>query len=339
MEIWSGIDVSKHTFVASWVPSTAGLDDFQHLPCRQFQRTAQGVRQYCQWLQQLGEGPTGVVMEATGRYSLQLTTWIVQQRSDLAPAIVNPKQAKHFHQGLGLRNKTDSVDARSLGLMGCHQKPRSYQPLPPHYRQLRELMRLRRDLVRIQTAEGQRRAELPSESKGPLRILRSHLNHLKKLLQRLDRQVDQLLAASAPLSRDLALLLTIPGVGRTVALTVLGELGDLRRFQRSRQVAAFAGLAPSNQQSGTSKNSSHLNRNGIAEVRSVLYLAAVSASCNAADNHMARVYRCLQHRGKTNKQALIAVARKILVMMRAMLIHQQPYIDGFTHPHSGLNCE
>jgi len=330
MEIWSGIDVSKKTFVASWVRSTVHLDDFQKIPHRQFQRTPEGVRQYCRWLQDQEGDLSGVVMEATGRYSLELLVWLVQQRPDLAPAIVNPRQAKHFHKGLGLRNKTDAVDARSLGLMGCHQQPRSYQSPPPEYRLLRELMRQRRDLVGIRTAEGQRRQELPAEFKGPLRILRSHLKHLEKLLLRLDQQIDQLLAESGSLRRDLTLLKTIPGVGRVVALTVMGELGDLRRFERSRQVSAYSGLAPSNQESGSSKKSSHLDRNGIAEVRAVLYLAAMSASCNATDNHMARTYKGLQQRGKTNKQALTVVARKILVMMRAMLINEQSYQDDFS---------
>jgi transposase len=331
MEIWSGIDVSKKTFVASWVSSTVGLDDFQNIPYREFERCPEGVRQYCRWLRQQGEGPTGVVMEATGRFSLELLVWLVKERPDLAPAIVNPRQAKHFHKGLGLRNKTDAVDARSLGLMGCHQKPRSYQSPPAEYRQLRELMRLRRDLVNIQTAEGQRLEELPEKAKGPLRILRSHLKHLEKLLKRIDQQVDQLLTTSPSLRRDLALLATIPGVGTVVSRTVLGELGDLRRFERSRQVSALSGLTPSNQSSGTSKKSSHLDRNGIAELRSVLYMAAMSACYKAGDNHLARIHRQLLKRGKSKKQALTVVARKILVIMRAMLIYEQPYIDDFSH--------
>lgn len=338
MESWSGIDVSKRTFVASWVPATAALQDFQHLPCRQFPRTVQGVHHYCQWLQEHGDDLTGVVMEATGRYSLELFAWLLTSQSDLAVAIVNPRQAKHFHKGLGLRNKTDAVDARSLGLMGCQQKPRPYRPLPADYQQLRELMRLRRDLVRNHTAESQRLDELPNPSKGPRRLVRSHCRHLNKLLQRLDRQVDQLVAASKRLRHDLALLQTIPGVGRIVALTVLGELGDLRRFDRSRQVSAFAGLAPANQQSGTSQNSSHLDRNGIAEVRAMLYLAAMSAACNASDNHLARVYRRFHERGKTKKQALTILARKILVLMRAILVNEKPYIDGYSRLDR-LHCE
>ena len=91
MEIWSGIDVSKHTFVASWVPSTAALDDFQRLPCRQFPRTAEGVHRYGRWIQQHGEALTGVVMEATGRYALELWAWMVSQQP--IPMALNSKQA------------------------------------------------------------------------------------------------------------------------------------------------------------------------------------------------------------------------------------------------------
>ncbi|MGB7066098.1 MAG: transposase [Syntrophobacteria bacterium] len=332
MEVWSGIDVSKSFFDASWVDPEAGLENFQKIPHAQFEHSQAGVRQYVRWLQQQGGSTASVrvVMEATGRYSLELQVWLVAEQASLSPAIVNPKQAKHFHQSLGLRNKTDQVDCRSLGLMGQARRPHPYEPLSPEYQRLRALMRQRRDLITTRVGEQQRLRELP-KGRCPVRsVVQSHLRHLTKLVGRIDRAIDGLLKGSPQLAQDLALLKTIPGVGRIVALTVLAELGDLRRFNRSRQVSAMAGISPYNHQSGVSTPWSHLDRNGHAEARSVLYMGALAATRGSAQNNLARTYHHLiDDNDKCKKQALVAVGRKILVIMRALLITQQPYIDDF----------
>lgn len=332
MKFWSGIDVSKLFFDASWVSPETGIEDFQKIPHARFERSRAGVRKYLRWLKQQGVSMASVrvVMEATGRYSLELHAWLVAQQPSLAPAIVNPKQAKHFFKSLGLRNKTDEVDCRALGLMGKDRRPHPYEPLPAEYQKLRELMRQRRDLIQIQVGERQRLGELPKDHRELRSLVQSHLRYLDKLLQRIERQTRQLLQNSPQLTQNSALLKTIPGVGPVIALTVLGELGDLRRFNRSRQVSAMAGISPSNHQSGNSKGRSRLDKNGHAEARSVLYMGALSATRKSADNHLARTYRhLLNDQGKCKQQALVAVARKTLVIMRALLITQTPYIDDF----------
>jgi len=334
MEVWSGIDVSQKCFDASWVDPESGIEDFQKIPHAQFQHSQGGVRQFVRWLRKQG-APTAsvrVVMEATGRYSLELRAWLVAEQATLAPAIVNPKRAKDFHKSLGLRNKTDQVDCRSLGLMGKERRPHPYEPPSPEYQELRELMRQRRDLVQIRVGERQRLQELPKGQSQVRKLVASHLRYLDKLLKRIDHALDRVLKGSPQLAQDLALLTTIPGVGRVVALTVFAELGDLRRFNRSRQVSAMAGISPYNHQSGSSTSWSHLDRNGHAEARSILYMGALNATQKPTHNQLARTYHHLVNdNGKCKKQALVAVARKILVIMRALLITQQPYIDDFAN--------
>lgn len=332
MEVWSGIDVSKEFFDASWVENHTLLEDFQKLPHARFERSQAGVREYLRWLQQRGGSTSSirVVMEATGRYSLELVAWLITQQPDLAPAIVNPKQAKYFHKSLGLRNKTDQIDCRSLGLMGRDRQPPPYEALGPQYQELRELMRQRRDFIRMQVAETQRLEELPKGRSAVRRLVQQHLRKLKTLLKKIEQELDRLLQRSPQLAQDVALLRTIPGVGRIVALTMLAELGDLRRFHRSRQVSAMGGLSPYNAQSGKSPTRSYLDRNGHAEVRSVLYMAAMAATRDSANNRLSGTYQHLiNDNGKCKKQALVAVARKILVISRALIITQQPYIDDF----------
>lgn len=330
-KIWSGIDVAKETFEASWVDAQSRVEEFGRIAHAKFARSAEGVRQYLQWLDRQAAGQAVEVrgvMEATGRYSLELIAWLLAQRPELEPALLHPKQARHFQKSLGLRNKTDAVDARALGLMGRQRRPPGWQAPAPEYQQLRELVRQRRSLVQMQVSEGQRLQENPP-SKVVQRVLRSHIRHLEKLQQRLEKSIRQVVEGSDQLSGDIERLCTIPGVGWVVAVTVLAELGDLRRFRRSRQVSAAAGLSPSNRESGKMVKPAHIHREGSAEVRSVLYMGALAA-CRKPDNHLARTYlHLMEDNGLCKMQAVVAVMRKTLVIMRVLLLGNCAYQDDF----------
>ncbi len=324
--VWSGLDVGKRKFDASWVEEDTEVEHFRRIPRRSFDRTPEGIQEYLQWLQDRSVGRSlqiRVIMEATGRYSLQLCAGLVAKAPQLAPAIVNPKQAKHFHKSLGLRNKTDPVDSRSLGLMGKERKPAPYQEFPPEYQKLRELVRYRRELSNELVAEELRQQEIESDS-SIKSFLRSHIRHLKTLLRRLDRELKSLLDLYLKLTRDVELLITIPGVGRLTALTVLAELGDLRRFRRSRQISAMAGLCPNIFQSGDSLHFTRINRNGNSAVRKALYMPALCV-CRYPENPLAKTFLRLQENGLSAKAARVAVMRKLLVLMRAIIINQQSY--------------
>jgi transposase len=330
MEIWSGIDVGKKTFQASWVSTESRVEEFHKIRSQEFARTQKGVSQYLKWLRSLSEPDQSIriIMEATGRYSLELHSWLVQAKPELKPAIVNPKLAKHFHQSLGLRNKNDSVDARSLGLMGRERKPEPFQPLEPEYQQLRDLMRQRRVLVQTCVEEGLRLEQLNNSPKVA-QFVRSHLKHLNRLLARIEKELQKLFQKSPQMQQDANRLMTIPGVGQITAMTVLGELGDLRRFKRSRQISAMAGLTPHNVESGSSTQYSRLDRMGSPQVRKVLYMAALTTTRNTK-YQLGRTYlHLIEDNGLCKKEALVAVMRKILVLMRALLISNSDYQEDF----------
>ena len=212
MVVWSGIDVSKSFFDASWVGPETGVEDFQKIPHAQFERSQAGVQKYVRWLKQQGgaNASVRVVMEATGRYSLELQVFLVAKQPTLAPAIVNPKQAKHFHKSLGLRNKTDQVDCRALGLMGKDRRPPPYEPPPAEYQQLRELMRQRRDFIQIRVAQRQRLKELPKGRCPARNLTQAHLRKLDQLLKRLDRSLNKLLDGSPRLGNPPTITSLVP---------------------------------------------------------------------------------------------------------------------------------
>lgn len=310
---WIGIDVSKRTFDAAIGGG----------PARAFARTPEGVAQMLAWIDAQGTGPRRAVMEATGVYSHELAAWILEARPALAPAIVNPQLTCDFAKSLGLRNKTDRADAKALARFGTERNPRAHEPLEPAREHLRALSRERKHLTETLVAERLR----AGEPRGPAvlgRLSARLIRNLERAIEEIDTAIDELVAAEPSLAHDLALLLTIPGVGRRTALTILAELGDLRRFRRARTLSAFAGVSPREHTSGTSvRRRTRLCKRGNRHARQALYMASLCAA--RGQGALAATYRHLVEAGKSKKAALGAVMRKLLVLMRATLIADRPF--------------
>lgn len=131
-------------------------------------------------------------------------------------------------------------------------------------------------------------------------------------------------ASDESLRADLARMTTIPGVGIVTAITVLAELGDLRRFASGRQLAAFAGVSPRRHESGSSvRGRTSMCKKGNPTVRSVLYMSALTTK--RLPNGMATIYERLIANGKAPKAALGALMRKQLLLMRALLVRGEDY--------------
>ena len=154
-EYWVGLDVSKLTFDAALASSEQRFPStpVRALPWKSFPRTRQGVVTFLAWLDERApRRKARVIMEATGQYSVELTTWLLAKRPTLRPAIENPKNTKAFIDSLNQRNKTDGLDARGLAFYGVERCPAPYEPLLKARQELRELNRYRDTLVAQRTA-------------------------------------------------------------------------------------------------------------------------------------------------------------------------------------------
>jgi transposase len=257
-----------------------------------------------------------VVLEATGGYEPPVVAALAS--AGLPVVIVNPRQVRDFAKATGRLAKTDAIDATVLALFGARVQP-PVRPLPDAATQeLQALLGRRRQLLDMLHAERQRHAT----SHGRVRAnLRSHIHWLEKSLADTDDTLQQLIAASPLWRVQDELLQSVPGVGPTLASTLLGYVPELGHLDR-RQIAALIGVAPLARDSGTL----HGRRTcwgGRAPVRQVLHMAALVA---ARWNPILRAfYQRLRAAGKPAKLALTAVARKLLVLCNAILRDQRPW--------------
>jgi transposase len=325
---WVGIDVSAPTFDAAVASpgQHANTATFKELPAATFDRTPEGVRAFMGWLRKHVPSerplPVRAVMEATGMYSIELTALLCKACPEMRPAIANPERTTAFRKSLGLRNKTDRIDARALALFGLERQPDPYEPLSPVQAELRNLSRCRDDLIETQKAHQNQLIQ-----SGPSPLVRKTLKHviatIRTALKKIEEDMKRVIESDEGLRHDYNLLTSIPGVGFVTACVVLAEFGDLRRFGCARQIGAHAGLTAFHYDSGNQRPPAHMSKKGNAYVRKVLYMSAISASRH---NPPLRVtYRRMIAVGKEPMVALGALMRKLLVLMRALVVTGNPF--------------
>lgn len=259
--------------------------------------------------------PTIVVVEATGGYERAIVAACAAARLPLA--VVNPRQVRAFAQALGRTAKTDDIDADVLAQFGLRVQPEPRAIADAATQALAALLLRRRQLIDMLTME-QRRLEQAPPTGRVTRDLRTHIRWLERRIGEVDDEIGTMIEASPVWRVHDDLLRSVPGIGPTTARTLIGQLPELGRLDR-RAIAALVGVAPFNCDSGQSRGQRHI-WGGRAAVRTTLYMAALSAIRHNAV--LRDFYRRLRTAGKPAKVALVAVMRKLLTIVNAMLKHQ-----------------
>jgi transposase len=306
--IFIGIDVSKDRLDVAVLPSGEAFAT---------SRDAAGLDDLLARLRPLAPGL--VVLEATGGFETVVAATL--GAAGLPVAVINPAQVRAFGTALGQRAKTDPIDARLIARFAATTRPEA-RPLPDEATtRLADLVSRRRQIIGMIVAERQRLKRFTE---------RRLLNSISRLLDALQRELSEVEAGidddirGSPAWREKEdLLASVPGVGPTIARTLIAEMPELGSLDR-RQIAALAGLAPWTRQSGQWKGRSFIG-GGRASVRAALHMGAVTASRH---NPALKAFReRLLASGKAKKVALVAVARKLLTILNAIIRDKQPWAE------------
>lgn len=306
MDVFVGIDVSKARLDVHVLPSGEAFSVVHD---------AEGVAGLCERLAAVS--PRTVALEATGGFEVTAAGELAS--AGLPVVVVNPAQVRAFAGALGLRAKTDPVDAWLIARFAEATRPEP-RPLPdPDQRRLADLVARRRQILQMLGAERQRLGRAGDVVLK--KSLRRLITALERELGQVDGDIDQAVRASPVWRRKEDLLKTVPGVGPATARTLLAEMPELGSLDR-RQAAALAGLAPFTRQSGQWRGKSFIG-GGRTHVRTALFMAALSAArYNPA---LKAFHQRLIAAGKPKMVALVAVARKLLVILNAVLRDQIPW--------------
>ncbi len=302
-QVFVGIDVSKaHLDVAV-------------LPEPRQRRVSNDERGWADLVAWLGApADTLVVLEATGGYQ-NAAAWALQE-AGFAVVVMNPRPIRDHARSKNVLAKTDRLDAAILADYAREKRP-AVRPLPDAQAQLLgALMDRRRQLLQMLTAEQNRSQQAPAALR---REFADHIQWLRKRLKRLDHDLDDQIRQSPLWHETDQILQSVPGVGQVTSHTLLADLPELGQVN-GKQIAALVGVAPLNRDSGQFRGHRSI-WGGRAQVRSVLYMAAVAATrCNPV---IRAFYQRLKQAGKTTKVALVACMRKLLLILNTMLKQRQ----------------
>jgi len=276
-----------------------------------FQRVANTAAAVLAFAAGLDRSRDFVVFEATGSHDRVLRYALAA--AGIAYSRRNPVQTRRFAQARGLLAKTDRVDARMLAEYGRRFTP-APDPQPCSARErIAALARRRDQLVEAKACEAKRLSEAFDAD------VIADIEHMQAVLseriERLEALMEQAIAqADADTVATCNILLSAPGVGKVTALTLIAHLPELGS-RSPKTIASLAGLAPLNNDSGK-RSGRRAIRGGRSRVRQALYMAALSAS---RSRRFKGFYKALVARAASKKLALIAVARKLLTALNAMV--------------------
>lgn len=300
-----GIDVSKQWLDVATLPERE---------TRRFGNDNAGQEQLGAWLIQLA--PELIVMEATGGFETRVATALAAE--GLALAVVNPRHVRDFARAFGILAKTDRIDASVLAAFAEKVHP-PVRPLPDEdRRELIDLVDRRRQLVTMRAEE---KTRLSQSTASARQDIKEHIEWLDERLRRLDIDLTAKLRSSSLWKAKEEILISVPGVGRVTVFTLLARLPELGALNR-RAIAALTGVAPFARDSGQHRGR-RMIWGGRADVRSVLYMAAVSAA--RINPVIKSFYLRLKQAGKPAKVALTACMRKLLTILNTMLRNNQSW--------------
>jgi transposase len=295
-----GIDVSKGWLDAHVLPSAETL---------RVANTREGVRTLKRWLARFEV--TLVVIEATGKWHRQVHRSLSAE--SIAVAVTDPFRVRAFAKAKGILAKTDRLDARVLALFAALMAPAIRPPVPQALEELAELVAARDSAVTEQTALKNQLAA--AASRFLKRQLERRCARIVKDIEAIAREIEKRIAADEGLARRYVILTSVPGFGPAVAATLIACLAELGTCS-GKQIGLLAGLAPIADQSGK-REGVRVVWGGRSPLRRVLYLAALSAAAHNCG--MKAFYQRLIAKGKAAKTALIAVARKLVVLANTLI--------------------
>ena len=301
----AGIDVSK---------ATLDVAVSTRKEIKSFPNNERGINEVIDYLKK--EIPTLTVMEATGGFEKLLAACLVE--ASIPVVIANPRHVREFARAKGRLAKTDKIDAHILADFACDIHPEVRPLTDKQTVEIKALLTRRQQITAMLTAENNR---LGLASQTVLPSIQENIKWLKHLLKNLDSEIEDYIQNSPIWREKDNLLKSVPGVGPVLSMSLLGALPELGTITR-KQIAALAGVAPINRDSGKYRGKRTI-KGGRTMVRPALYMATLVAT--RFNPVIKAYYNHLLGLGKVKKVALTACMRKLLTILNAIIRERRPW--------------
>ena len=332
-----GIDISKDKFTACLYMYDMAADTGCCTGSIDFPNNRTGFNQMVKWSRKEAQKgfPLGYLMEPTGSYYEPLAYHL--NKIGQTVYVVLPNKARKFCEYEGIKTKTDAMDARCLALMGCkNRKLRPWEPPLPIYRELRQLTRLRADLVKMQTQMLNHIEAIDHMENVAPEVRKSYeklLDTIESQLEKSEKDITAKLAQDNGLKAKVERVATAKGIGVLTVTCIVAETQGFHLIGNRKQLTSFAGLDVKARQSGKDDPKHHITKKGNAHIRAALYMPALSAAhCN---RQMVQTYGRICGKHPDAKMiGVTAIMRKMLLLVYSLWKSGEEYDEARNQTHT-----
>jgi len=325
-----GIDMAKESFTAclcqTYIDQTEVLSEV-----REFSNNKKGFNQLLRWVKKIAEQSVDLhyVMEATGVYYEPLAYHLNKLKKTVH--VVLPNKVAHFSKSLNVKSKTDDIDARVISILGCQRQLFDWTPPAPIFKKLKSFCRLYKSLQHDKTQSQNRLKQLEcafEPLKEALKIHKQSIKTLDKQLKAIEKQMEDLLRSDIEIWSKVEKLLTIKGIGLKTIAIVIGETQGFALIKNQRQLVSYCGYDVVRRESGSSiKGKTRISKKGNSNIRSAMYFPAMVAS--RFNPEMKKTYERLIKNKPSKKIGLVAIQRKLLVLLYTLWKKDEPYDENY----------
>lgn len=326
-----GIDIGKDEFHTC----VSAIDPTQRVTIkatRCFKNNPKGIAEFIHWADhhcKHKDVPTHYLMEATGVYYEQLALSLHHRQAHVC--VVLPQKAKYYIKALGIKTKTDGVDAQALAMMVCQQALEAWRPISEAMYTLRQLTRQQIDLQAFKTQLGNQLMALELGMYQSMTVK----NQLQMLIAELDKQlaqclklIQQAIAANAEWQRKTQQICRIKGVGVLTVANLITETNEFALFDNQRQLVSYAGYDVVENQSGKRSGKTRISKRGSSRIRRALHMPALMV-VTYKQRPFVGLYERVYQQTKIKMKGYVAVQRKLLTLIYALWKKDAPYEPAY----------
>ena len=324
-----GIDVSKLGLSLSLGHLTSALTkEFTSHP--DVPNDISGFRALHHWLSRMLDPTVNfiIVMEATGVYHQNIAHYL--HKKGYGVCVMQSGRVKRYAQSLDQRSKTDALDSRMLSMLGLERTLRLWQPPSPDLLELKALSRERSALLKDKTVETNRQGAIESGVYKNRSAAKRHIQRLRLLefqINDIEDQMHELVAAHPALKKKIDFMRSIPGISFISAATVAGETLGFESIANGKQLSSYAGYDVVLRESGNFKGKTRISKKGNSHIRGALHMP--SMTCVRCNPSLKTFYQRLKPKKAKPIVALVAVQRKLLILMYTLWKNEENYDAEF----------
>jgi transposase len=289
-----------------------------------------GYKELLKWLKKSVDNSVDllVVMEATGVYHQGIAHYL--HGKGYAVSVMQSGRVKRYAQSLDQRSKTDALDSKMLSMLGLERSIRLWQPPSKELQELKGLSRERSSLLKDKGTENNRQGAISSSAYSNAKAVKRHKNRLKLLnaqIAIIEQEMQELISENEELEKKIGFLTSIPGISFKSAATVVGETLGFESIVNAKQLASYAGYDIVLRESGNFKGKTRISKRGNSHIRAALHMP--SMTCVRCNPTLKQFYDRLKPKKAKPIVALIAVQRKLLILMYTLWKNEEVYDAKF----------